>query len=214
MPLPEQIAVKYTEEEAEYLSLRPVVRQTFRLHELVDMVLGVTGKDLTRIQQILRAGTVTFNYYRYWWQGFEAGAEELSAVLARFPDSDPARVFRAEGCAAVVIAGPSYQPVPGHAALPTSGIELTQEEAARKRLFSGRSFWDALMALAREKSPAYLGYSYLRRVDLYCLEVAPEHAAALARDAQKLAPRSVRMRLGQLRSTARILFLCPRPASS
>ena len=30
VPLPETIAVKYTEEEAEYLSMRPLVRQTFR----------------------------------------------------------------------------------------------------------------------------------------------------------------------------------------
>jgi hypothetical protein len=70
--LPETIPVRYTEEEAEYLSVRPVVRQTFRLQELVDMVLSVTGKDLARVRQILRSGTVVFHFYRYWWQGFEA----------------------------------------------------------------------------------------------------------------------------------------------
>jgi hypothetical protein len=61
VPLPETIPVKYTEEEAEYVSIRPVVRQSFRAAELVDMVLAVTGKDLPRIQQILRSGTVVFD---------------------------------------------------------------------------------------------------------------------------------------------------------
>ena len=53
MALPETIAVKYTEEEAEYLSMRPVVRQTFRAAELVDMIVRVSGKDSERVQQIL-----------------------------------------------------------------------------------------------------------------------------------------------------------------
>ena len=88
MPLPETIPVKYTEEEAEYLSVRPVVRQTFRLRELVDMVLAVTGKDAARVQQILRSGTTVFHFYRYWWPAVEAGEDELAPLLAEFPDPD------------------------------------------------------------------------------------------------------------------------------
>lgn len=214
MPLPAQIPVKYTEEEAEYLSVRPVVRQTFQLAELVDMVLGVTGKDPARIQQILRAGTVVFNDYRYWWTGFDAVAEELAAVLAQFPDAGPARVFRAEECAAVVLAGKSYQPVSGHVVIPANGIELSRAEAARKRMFgwmfSRKNFWDALMNVSSENAPAYLGYSYQRRADLYQVEIAPERAMALAREAEKLAPRSVRAYTTQIGAAARILFLCPR----
>ncbi len=210
MTLPAQIPVKYTEEEAAYLSVRPVVRQTFQLAELVDMVLGVAGKDPPRIRQILRTGTVVFHDYRYWWTGFDADAQELAAVLAQFPDADPARVFRVEECAAVVLAGKSYQPVSGHAVIPANGIELRREEAGRKRLFSGRSFWDALMNVSRENAPAYLGYSYPRRADIYHLEIAPEQALSLARAAEKLAPRSVRALTAQIAAAARILFLCPR----
>ena len=44
MALPQEIPVRYTEEEAGYVSFRPVVRQTFRVHELLDMILSVTGK--------------------------------------------------------------------------------------------------------------------------------------------------------------------------
>jgi len=60
VPLPDSIPVKYTEEEAEYLSVRPVVRQAFSSTELVDMVVSVAGKDLARVQKILSAGTVVF----------------------------------------------------------------------------------------------------------------------------------------------------------
>src|ERR1700676_1344415 len=89
MPLPETIPVRYTEEEAGYVSFRPVVRQTFRTHELLDMVLSVTGKDAARVRQILRSGTVVFHFYRYWWEGFEVDEAELAALLAHFPDPDP-----------------------------------------------------------------------------------------------------------------------------
>ncbi len=70
MPLPEAIPIRYTEEEAGYVSFRPVVRQSFRPDQLLDMVLSVTGKDVARIKQILRSGTVVFHFYRYWWTGF------------------------------------------------------------------------------------------------------------------------------------------------
>jgi hypothetical protein len=53
VPLPETISVRFTEEEAEYVSIRPVRRQIFKLRELVDMILSVTGRDLPRVQQIL-----------------------------------------------------------------------------------------------------------------------------------------------------------------
>jgi hypothetical protein len=213
--LPAQIPVKYTEEEAEYLSVRPVVKQTFQLAELVDMILGVTGKDPARVLQILRTGTLVFNFYRYWWTGFDADAKELAAVLAQFPDADPARLFRAGECSVVVLVGKNFQPAPGHVTLPANGIELSRAEAGRKRMFgwmfSRKNFWDALMSLARDAAPEYLGYSYQRRADFYQIEISPEQAASLARAAEKLAPRTVRAHLPQISAAARILFLCPRP---
>ena len=210
MTLPAQIPVKYTEEEAEYLSVRPVVKQTFLLAELVDMILGVTGKDPARVQQILRTGTLVFNFYRYWWTGFDADAEALRAVLAQFPDADPARLFRAEDCSVAVLVGKHFQPAPGHVTLPSNGLDLSHAEAGRKRLLSRNSFWDALMNVSGERPPAYLGYSYQRRADLYMMEISPEQAASLARAAEQLAPRSIRAHLAQIVGASRILFLCPR----
>ncbi len=93
MALPETIPVRYTEEEAGYVSFRPLVKQIFSLNELLDMVLSVTGKEPERIRQILRSGTVVFHFYRYWWQGFEIAEAELAPLLARFPDPDPSREF-------------------------------------------------------------------------------------------------------------------------
>ena len=205
MALPETIPVRYTEEEAEYLSVRPVVRQAFRLQELIDMVLGVTGKDLARIRQILRSGTVVFHFYRYWWPGFEADAEDLAAVLARFPDADPARAFRPEECAAVLLES-GGRPA-------RHCLELDRKTAARKPFFRSQSLWDCLLAPAEAQPPVYQEYSYARRADLYQLEVSPQQTAALLREAARLAPRELRAALRRLPETARLVFVCPRKAT-
>ncbi len=205
MPLPETIPVRYTEEEAEYLSVRPVVRQTFRLQELIDMVLGVTGKDVSRIQQILRAGTLVFHFYRYWWQGFHADAGELAAVLDQFPDSDPSRNFRAEECVAVVLESTGRPP--------RHVLELGRKAASRRRAFRSRSLWDCLLALARAQAPAYQGYSYARRADLFEQPLAAGQIDALAGDALRLAPRDLRAQMRHLPEISRLVFICPRKAN-
>src|SRR5437879_13673524 len=93
MAIPETIAVRFTEEEAGYVTVRPVVKQSFRLAELVDMVVSVTGKNGPRVQQIFRAGTVVYNGYRYWWDAFSSTENEVTGLLAAFPDDDPSVHF-------------------------------------------------------------------------------------------------------------------------
>lgn len=202
MALPEAIPVRYTEEEAGYVSFRPVVRQTFRLNELLDMVLSVTGKDPARIQQILRSGTVVFHFYRYWWQGFEVGGDELAALLAAFPDSDPSRKFQPESCAKVLIEG-SNAPV-------RPMIELTRASISRGGWLRRRSFWDILLAEAAAGPLAYHGYSYAHHADLYRLDLSEETRPKLAAAAASLAPRNLRKELQVLGEAARIVFVCPR----
>jgi hypothetical protein len=199
--LPETIPVKYTEEEAEYLSVRPVVRQTFRLDELLDMLLSIAGKDVTRLQQILRSGTAVYHYFRYWWTGFEADAADLRAALARFPDADPARPFRREECTAVLL------DVEGG---PRAPVELQRETASHKRWLRRTSLWDVLMSLTAAQPPAYSGYSYARRGDLYHADVTPPQGAAFAREAARVAPRSLSGYAKSLQRARRILFVCPR----
>jgi hypothetical protein len=202
VPLPDTIAVKYTEEEAESVSLRPVVRQTFRAAELVDMIVAVAGKDPQRIRQILRSGTIVFHSYRYWWQGFEADAATLSGILSRYPDADPSRAFRAADCTEVILES-SGSPA-------RHSLRLRREVAGRKRLFRARSFWNALTDLARDSAPAYREYSYALHADVYESRLSAPQLALLAREAARLAPHSLRAQLAILPSISQIVFVCPR----
>lgn len=202
MTLPQTISVRYTEEEAEYLSVRPVVKQEFRLDELLDMLVSVTGKDVRRLQQILRSGTATYHYYRYWWTGFEADETELRAALARFPDPDATRPFRWEECAAVLLeieSGPGRMPV-----------ELTRDAASRTHWLRRTSLWDVLKRLAAGDAPRYETYSYARRGDLYHRDASGMGLQALSQEAEQAAPRELRISAKALARARRIVFVCPR----
>jgi len=202
MTLPETIAVRYTEDEAEYISLRPIVRQTFRIDELVDMILSVTGKDAARIVQILNSGSVAYHGYRYWWKGFDAAEDDISSLLANFPDADPARRFIFEECRAVVI---ELGGTP-----PRHSFEISKAVAARRRFFQMRRFWDDLHSLARTKLPIYEHYSYARRADIFSTALAPAEAAQLDVGAKRRLPRALHASLAFLPEAARVLWVCPR----
>ncbi len=206
MPLPETIPVRYTEEEAEYLSMRPVVRQEFRSAELVDMVVQVAGKDANRVQKILSAGTVVFHSFRYWWTGFDADSAALSEILKKYPDADPQRAFRAEDCSEVTLES-SGSP-------PRHSLRIRRSEGSKRRLLRSRTFWDRLMSLARAAAPSYREYSYARRGDIYSLPLSPVQVAHLADEAARSAPRALRADLALLPAMSQVIFLCPRPAQS
>ena len=202
MSLPETIPVRFTEEEAEYVSIRPVRRQIFKLRELVDMILSVTGRDLPRVQQILRTGTLVFHFYRYWWQGFETDAAELSAVLAEFPADDPSRAFRGDACEIMVL----ESAVKGR-----QSLDVKKADANRKSLFASRSFWECLLSLADSSQEIkYGGYSFSRRADLYRVELNAEQSANLQRNAGKFASRALRRAVEAVGPVSRIVFVCPR----
>ncbi len=141
------------------MTIRPVVRQTFRMDELLDMILTVAGKDVARVRQILRSGTVVYHFFRYWWTGFDAEEGELQAALTRFPDSDPTRPFSAERCvkATFEIVGVNPHPL----------LELDRAVASRRRIFRRQSFWEHLLEIAGREELVYQGYSYGQRSDLY-----------------------------------------------
>jgi hypothetical protein len=206
MALPESIPIRYTEEEAGYITVRPVVRQTFRLDELLDMVLSVTGRDVARIRQILRSGTVVYHFYRYWWSGFEADEAELSEALTVFPDADASRVFSSGICATAVFesGGANSKPL----------LELDRAAGSRRRMFRGRSFWGRLLEIAAGEKPGYQGYSYSYRADLYRIELNEQTVAQIAQAANRLAPRNLRSALRMLPGVAKIVFVCPRPGNA
>lgn len=202
MPLPETIPVRYTEEDAAYVTVRPLVRQTFRLEELLDMILSVAGKDSQRVRQLLHSGTVVYHFYRYSWDGFDPGEADLAAALARFPDADPSRPFSPRQCTNAVFddAGPN----------PRHLLDLTRAAASKHRFFRRHSFWDGLMEIAEQERPYYQKYSYSRHADLYCLDLDGESTSRIEESANRLATAKVRSAMRVLPSTASILFVCSR----
>jgi hypothetical protein len=206
MPLPETIAMRFTEEDAGYVTVRPVVKQTFRLAELADMVVSVTGKNVPRVQQIFRAGTVVYNGYRYWWEGFSSNENEVTGLLALFPDDDPARLFDSAEVSAVSLE------IGGGAERSLVGI--ARREASAKRLLQRRSPWEILLTAAKNSIPRYEKYSHADRADVYHGHLSPETAALLLKQLRDAAPRALRKKLAPLQPPAAILLFVPRKNSA
>ncbi len=197
--------MRFTEEDAGYVTVRPVVKQTFRLAELADMVVSVTGKSVSRVQQIFRAGTVVYNGYRYWWDGFASKEDEVTGLLAPFPDDDPTRLFDPSQVTAVSLEfGGGTQ---------RSLVGIARHEALAKKLFHPRSPWDILLHAAEDSAPRYEKYSHAQRADVYRLHLSPETAASLLNQVLEAAPRGLRKRLAALHPPASLLFFTPRAQS-
>lgn len=170
MSLPAQVRVKLSSEAAGLIALTPVVIQEMALSDLLDHVLASAGgKHLERIGETLRRGTLVSGATRLRWEGFDAEIETLSALLQQFPDSDPARPFRAEGCRGILFLGPSAR------------FEMPREAAAKRRFLRGRSFWDAVMETAAQ--PAYDCYSYREKADVYTVSLSHEQVHRLRGEA-------------------------------
>jgi hypothetical protein len=205
MPLPETIAMRFTEEDAGYVTVRPVVKQTFRLAELADMVLSVTGKNASRVQQIFHSGTVVYNGYRYWWDGFASNENEITGLLALFPDDDPARLFNSAEVTAISLeSGGGAQ---------RSLVGIARREASAKKLFRKGSPWEILLKAAQDSTPRYERYSYAERADVYRVHLSFEIAASLLKQMLDASPRSLRKKLSALQPPAAILLLIPRTQS-
>lgn len=189
--------------------MRPVVSQTFRAAELVDMIVRVSGKDSERVQQILRSGTIVFHSFRYWWQGFEPDMAALRAVLASYPDADPSRAFRPEDCSEIILES-SGSP-------PRYSLRVTREDARKRRLLRSRSFWDCLMDFANENVPRYREYSYALHGDIYAAAVSAEQVVRLGREAAQYAGRTLRGDLAGIFGVgvaiSQTVFVCPRGKS-
>lgn len=183
------------------MSVRPVLRMDLRPEQLLELILGVTGKNAERVEQILRGGSVAAGGFRYWWEAVEVAASELEALLGAFPDADPTRPFDAAQCVLVAVEGGTSV---------KALAEFAAAAAARRRAFRRRSFWDALLAAAREQAPSYRSYSYARRGDLYALELADRTRVLLAQEARQFGVGDVRTQAAALLSAARLIYVCAR----
>ncbi len=202
MPLPAEIPVRYTEEDAGYVSVRPVVKQNFRLHELVDMVVRVVGKDAVRVQKIFQSGTVIYNGYRYWWEGIPAELGEIETLLLPFPGDDPSTVFAPANAIAVLleIGGGTQRNV----------VEIDRAEASVKKLFGSTSPWSVMLAQVGALPARYEKYSHARKADLFRVSLPYDKAQELLNAMLQNAPRSLRNRWSTLRPPAAVTFVCPR----
>ena len=157
MALPDPVRVKLSSEAADFISLTPVVVQDLALLDLLERVVTTTGKDLDRVRDILRRGSIVSGATRLRWQPIECDPAELAARFSALPEDDPARPFDAGACVSVILTG---SPPP---------IEIRRLAAAQRRLLRRRTFWDHIQELAGGAMLQYSGYLYRDRVDRYRL---------------------------------------------
>lgn len=162
--------VKISSEEAASIAITPVVVRDMPVRELVELMLGVTGKDPGRIGELLKRGSFVSGASRFRWTGVEMDVSEL---LASFPDPDPTRPFDASKCVRAILRA-------GHAR-----IDLTREAGQKKRMFQSGTFWDLLLATIH--APHYLDYSFKYSADVYRAPVTMGAARALAEGSRLLA---------------------------
>jgi len=183
VPLPDSIRVKLSSEEAGFASITPVVSREIPARELIELILGLAGKDPTRIREVLLRGTLVSGGSRFRWAGWESDRESIETVLATFPDADPSLLFAADRCVRAVLHGPSVR------------IDLPREVGARRRLLRQKSYWDMLMSAAACEDLRYGGYSYSEHADWYRMPVSSSLSGRLREGATLLKYSALALRL-------------------
>src|SRR5437868_13724826 len=105
MALPDRIRVKLSSEAAEGISITPVVAREMPLRELVEYMLGITGKDEARVRELLLRGTLVSGASRFRWSGWEAEAPAIAELLRTFPAPEPERPFASARCVRAILRG-------------------------------------------------------------------------------------------------------------
>src|SRR5262252_6986212 len=123
MPLPASVRVKLSSEAAESISITPVVIREIPIRELIEHMLGVTGKDTARLHELLLRGTLVSGASRFRWTGWDADLPSIGELLATFPDPDPKRSFAPALCIRADLRGPGRR------------IEIPREIGQQKPLF-------------------------------------------------------------------------------
>jgi hypothetical protein len=160
MSLPDSVRVKLSSEVAESISITPVVVREMPIRELIEHMLGVAGKDESRLHDLLLRGTLVSGASRFRWAGWEASLEAIRELLATFPDSDPRRRFAPELCVRATLRSPVRR------------IEVPREIGRQKPLFRRTSFWNVLMEVAASSEARYVEYSYRERSDCYSAAIS------------------------------------------
>ena len=142
--------------------MSPVVRDVITTSELVGNILGLTGKDPTRIREILALGTFVNGPSRRRWKPFVTTEEELLGLLEKFPDIQPDRPFEAARCYLITIRGQR------------SNVRLPRETANVRRWLRKASYWDILLETLENAQLLYENYSYSEHADIYSFGLSLE----------------------------------------
>lgn len=175
MPLPDTIRVKISSEAAGSISITPVVARDMPVDELLEMILGVSGKDVERVFEILSRGTHVSGASRLRWTGFAPTREDIESALARLPDAEPGRAFDPQRCSRAVLRGTATR------------IDLPRTAAEKRRLLRRNSFWEQLLGVLASEEIAYVTYSYSERADVYRAQLDPAGLTRLRQSAGLLA---------------------------
>ena len=168
MSLPAEVIVRISSEMAGSIAMERVSSRAVAIHDLLEQMIGATGKDPARICEVLRRGSLVSGESRLRWQPLEASADEIAPLLGRFPDASPGRPFDPDKCFHIrMLCG-------------REALDLPREAASRPRLFRRRSFWAALLDLAAGALPEYVEYSYRLRCDHYRIHLDLDRLARLA----------------------------------
>ena len=195
MALPDRVRVKLSSEAAESISITPVVAREMPLRELVEYMLGVTGKDEARIRELLLRGTLVSGASRFRWAGWEADPQALRELLSTFADPEPERSFMPERCVRAVLRG-------GRGA-----IEIPREAGLRKPFWRRNTFWKMLMEVVQAGAPRYVTYSYKDHADVYQATLPLPAVERLRSGARLVTYTSLRDRIGSEAYTTVDLFV-------
>ena len=141
MALPPTVRVKLSSEAAESISITPVVVQEMPVRELVEYMLGVTGKDEARIRELLLRGTLVSGASRFRWAGWDVDLDGSARTARHLPRSRPLAQLRRR---ALHARDPARRP-PAH--------RDHARSRQRKGLFQRESFWDVLMKVIAAAPP-------------------------------------------------------------
>ena len=78
------VAVKTSSEAVDDMKLSQVLEHNMTLRELVELIFPVTGRNIPRIQSVLRAGSMVRRMIRYRWAPLTVSPGELEVLLKDF----------------------------------------------------------------------------------------------------------------------------------
>lgn len=139
-----------------------VARVDLPLEELAAKILGACGKDPVRVAGVLARGSLVSGDSRFRWLPLEVVPDDVEALLARFPDHDPARPFDRARCVRMEFRSAR------------ATLELKREVGLRKRPLRRKAFWDEALAVIARLGPRCQAYSYSERADVFAASLTQE----------------------------------------